>query len=121
MCKDCVSTVQEVLAERDTFQLSNRRRIVVDRVEGDDVYLEGGRKPAMHVSHVAEVLHWLQDGHFVCGISSGTTAIKTLLSGKLVDCSTCAGHASQVWSVLVVCPGVARDGKSGLAPGAASR
>ena len=96
--------------------MSNRKEFKLDRVDGDDVYVEGTKKPSMHVSHVASVLHWLKDGHFICGISSGTTAIKTLLSGKMSDCSRCANNASEIWGVLMAVEGVRRDQQSGLAP-----
>lgn len=116
MCNDCEADVRRALEGQDRFKLSNRREFKIGKVDGDDVYVEGTEKPAMHVSHVASVLHWLKDGHFICGVSSGTTAVKTLLSGKQAKCTTCANNASEVWGVLVAVDGVRRDQQSGLAP-----
>ena len=94
MCKDCERDVRSALEKKDRFAMSNRKEFNVDRVDGDEVYIEGAKKPTMHVSHVASVLHWLKGGHFICGISSGTTAVKTLLSGKQADCSRCAQRSA---------------------------
>lgn len=117
MCESCTADVHEKLEETSEFRNHDRTIVKIDRVEGDDVYLEGDEKPSMHVSHVGDLLHWLRDQHFVCGISSGTTAIKTLLGeGKLADCNTCAGSASKIWAIVFAMPGVRRDGTSGLAP-----
>lgn len=116
MCKDCERDVRAALESQDRFAMSNRKEVRLERVDGDDVYVEGTKQPAMHVSHVASVLHWLKGGHFICGISSGTTAIKTLLSGKQADCKRCANNAGEVWAVLNAVEGVRRDQQSGLAP-----
>ncbi len=117
MCEECTRDLRTRLEETDRFKNHDRSIVQIDRVEGDDVYLAGDEKPSMHLTHVGELLHWLRDEHFVCGVSSGTTAIKTLLGeGKLASCSTCANNASQIWAILHVMPGVQRDGTSGLAP-----
>lgn len=116
MCKDCERDVRSALSSNDRFAMSNRKEFKIDRVDGDDVYTGDASKPTMHVSHVASVLHWLKGGHFICGISSGTTAVKTLLAGKQADCSRCSNNASEVWAVLVNVEGVRRDQQSGLAP-----
>lgn len=117
MCKDCVADLRDVLEETQRFQNHDRTVVEVDRVDGDDIYISGEENPAFHVSHLGALLHWLRDEHFVCGISSGTTAIKTLLSeGKLAECSRCGQNASKIWAILHAMPGVQRDGTSGLAP-----
>lgn len=117
MCKDCTADVHDLLEETEQFQNHNRQIVEVERVDGDDVYLAGDEKPSFHVSHVGALVHWLRDEHFVCGVSSGTTAIKTLLSeGKLAECKTCGANASQIWAIAHATPGVQRDGTSGLAP-----
>lgn len=117
MCRDCTSDLREKLEDTQRFKNHDRSVVEVERVDGDDVYLTGDDTPSMHLSHVGQLLHWLRDEHFVCGVSSGTTAIKTLLGeGKLAECSTCASNASQVWAIVHAMPGVQRDGTSGLAP-----
>lgn len=117
MCKDCTADLHELLEGTDRFENHDRTIIEVERVEGDDVHLDDGSKPTFHVSHAGDLLHWLRDGHFVCGVSSGTTAIKTLLGeGKLAECSTCASSASKIWAIVNAMPEVRRDGTSGLAP-----
>lgn len=118
MCKECTSDLHELLTERDQFQSHNRQIVAVEKVEGDDVYLEDhSPNPAFHVSHVGALLHWLRDEHFICGVSTGTTAIKTLVSqGKLAECSRCGQNASKIWAVLNTMPDVQQDGTSGLAP-----
>ncbi len=117
MCESCTADVQEKLEETSKFKNHDRTLVTIDRVEGDDIYLQGDTKPSMHASHVGALLHWLRDQHFVCGISSGTTAIKTLLGeGKLAECSTCAANATKIWALAFAMPGVRRDGTHGLAP-----
>lgn len=117
MCKDCTADLHDLLEEKQRFQNHDRTIVEVERVDGDDVYLAGSEKPDFHVSHVGALLHWLRDEHFVCGISSGTTAIKTLLSeGKLADCNRCGSSASKIWALVHAMPQVRRDGTSGLGP-----
>lgn len=117
MCRECTAEIRQRLEEKSEFENHNRTVVEVARVDGDEVYLAGDDSPAFHLSHVGELLHWLRDEHFVCGVSSGTTAIKTLLGeGKLAECGTCAANASQIWAILNAMPGVRRDGTSGLAP-----
>lgn len=122
MCRDCTSDLHELLDDHDRFEGTKRRIVEIDEVDGDDVYVDGGSNPAFHVSHAAEVLHWLRDDHFVCGVSSGTTAIATMLGeGKLAECNRCAQSASDIWAILNAMPGVQRDGTSGLAPDPSGR
>jgi UDP:flavonoid glycosyltransferase YjiC (YdhE family) len=118
MCRDCTADVREVLEEPGRFEGSNRQIVEVEEIDGDDVHLANHEpNPAFHVSHVGELLHWLRDDHFICGVSSGTTAIMTLVGeGKRAECSRCAQNASQIWAVLNALPDVQRDGQSGLAP-----
>lgn len=118
MCKDCTSDLHDILDEHGRFEGTNRQIVEVEEVDGDDVHLANhSPNPAFHVSHAAKVLHWLRDDHFVCGVSSGTTAIATMLGeGKLAECSRCAQNASVIWGVLNAMPDVQRDGQSGLAP-----
>jgi hypothetical protein len=120
MCKDCASDIHDLLEGSDRFENHDRSVIETESVEGDEVHLANhSPNPAFHVSHIAELLHWLRDEHFICGISSGTTAIKTLVGeGKLAECERCAQNASQMWAILNACDGVRRDGGSGLAPDA---
>lgn len=123
MCRDCTADLQELLDESDRFEGNNRQIVEVEKVEGDDVHIaDHSPNPAFHVSHAAEVLHWLRDDHFVCGVSSGTTAIATMLGeGKLAECKRCAQNATQIWAVLNAMPDVRRDGQSGLAPNPRAR
>lgn len=117
MCRECTADLRELLETDDRFENHDRTVVAVDEVDGDDVHLEGEDGVAFHLSHVGELLHWLRDEHFVCGVSTGTTAIKTLLGeGKLASCTTCASSASQIWAIVHAMPGVQRDGTSGLAP-----
>lgn len=123
MCEDCTADLRGILDETDRFEDASRGIVVVDEVDGDGVHLaEHSPNPAFHVSHAGEVLHWLRDDHFVCGVSSGTTAIATLLGeGKLADCSRCSQNASKIWALLNAVPDVQRDGQSGLAPNPGAR
>jgi hypothetical protein len=117
MCRECTADLRELLEETDRFQNHNRTVVEIEDVDEDDVRLAGESGVAFHLSHVGELLHWLRDEHFVCGVSSGTTAIKTLLGeGKLASCNTCASSASQIWAIVHAMPEVQRDGTSGLAP-----
>lgn len=123
MCKDCTADLRELLESTERFEGNKRQIIEVEEVDGDDVHLKNhSPNPAFHVSHAGKVLHWLRDDHFVCGVSSGTTAIATMLGeGKLEECSRCSNNATQIWAVLNAMPDVRRDGQSGLAPDAAGR
>lgn len=125
MCERCATILRGQLAPGKQFQTNDRRYVTIDRVEGDEVHLKDHKpSPAFHVSHAAALLHWLYGDHYICGIGSGTTAIKTLVSkgGKLkLACSRCAGQANVLWAVLAAAPGVRRDQVSGLAPDPSSR
>ncbi len=118
MCRDCTADIKQLLEENDRFEGNNRQLILIEEIDGDDVHLENhSPNPAFHLSHVGELLHWLRDNHFICGVTTGTTAIKTLVGeGKRAECSRCAQNASAIWAILNAMPDVRRDGTSGLAP-----
>lgn len=122
MCKDCTRDLRSLIEEKQRFQNHDRSIIEVEKVDGDEVYLAGEDGPALHLSHAGAVLHWLRDDHFICGVSSGTTAIKTLVSeGKQAECKRCGQNASKIWALLNAMPDVRRDGTSGLAPNPSAR
>ena len=124
MCQQCKATIRKGVTPGRQFKGTRRHIITIDRVEGDDVYLEGGSTPTFHLSHAAALLHWLHSDRFICAIGSGTTAIKTLVGkgGKLgTDCSKCAGNAADLYAVLAGMPGVRRDQQTGLGPDASTR
>ncbi len=123
MCEKCTADIKARLAEQKQFKANNRGIVTVTKVDGDEIFLDKpANKPALHASHVGALLHWLRDDHFICGISSGTTAIKTMVGGgKLAECKRCANHASQAWAILNGMPDVRQDGTSGLGPDASGR
>lgn len=125
MCDACTADLRNAVKPGRQFQTNDRKIMTIEKVDGDDVIIKGHKpSPAFHLSHAGALLHWLYGDHYVCGIGSGTTAVKTLLArgGKLnVNCPRCSGQASQVWAVLAVMPGVRRDQVSGLAPDPSSR
>lgn len=118
MCKECTADLRGLLKETQRFENHDRSIVEIEEVDGDDVHLANhSPNPAFHLSHAGKLLHWLREEHFVCGVSSGTTAIKTLVSdGKLAECNRCGQNASKLWAILNAMPEVRRDGTSGLAP-----
>jgi hypothetical protein len=123
MCRDCVADLRDLVEEGERFEGSNRQIVEIEEVDGDEVHLANhSPNPAFHLSHVGKLLHWLREDHFICGVSSGTTAIKTLVGeGKQAECKRCAQNASEIWALLNAMPDVQRDGTSGLAPNPQAR